>query len=158
MVVCVDFDSTVVDNDATRFDDVRTPLVLQRSAREALLALKRAGHVLLLYSARANRAHLVDPKLDPLVRVGARPMPDPVEWEKQRELWQARFDQMVEFVNTELPGVFDAIDDGVQGKPCADLFIDDRALRFGHGLASVGWATIASMYGERMGRPLRKVA
>ena len=34
---------------------------------------------------------------------------------------------MVKFVNDELPGIFHYIDDGMQGKVLADLFIEDRA-------------------------------
>ena len=67
---------------------------------------------------------------------------------------QARYDQMVAFVGRELPGVFDAIDDGAGGKPNVDLFIDDKCLRFGRGMHAAGWRELAHWYGD----PRRKDA
>ncbi len=60
---------------------------------------------------------------------------------------------MVDFVNWQLPGVFDAIDEGDQGKPLADLFIDDKVLNIVHagGPLSSGWNWVARTYGEKHG-------
>ena len=113
-------------------------------AKEGLLALKRAGHLLLLWSGRASRALLVDPLLDPFVRAGVCEA-NVKEWRESRWLHKARYDQMIEFVERELPGVFDAIDDGLAGKPNVDLFIDDKAMVM-RGPAT--WARIARQYGE----------
>jgi len=55
---------------------------------------------------------------------------------------------MLAFCDQELAGVFDAVDDGMQGKPLADLFIDDRALSFGDGVDRIGWEHIAVLYGD----------
>lgn len=133
------------------YADVSTPLRFMPGAREGLIALKTAGHELLLYSARANRALRVDPALDPLVVAGKRRVNRPV-WTADRVLHEARYQQMLEFVARELPGVFDAVDDGQQGKPCADLFIDDRCLRYGDGPLSVDWNGIARFHGEFVAR------
>lgn len=146
MILAIDFDGTIVD-DRHAYGDLDAPLRFVHGAREALEALKRAGHVLLLYSARANRALLDDPERDPLVRAGVRRV-DRKRWEKQRPVHVARFSQMVAFVAKELPGIFAAIDDGMQGKPAADLFIDDKALRLGRGALGASWAEVARMYGE----------
>jgi hypothetical protein len=142
VILGIDFDGTVVVQDGRAYDDIKTPPRLLPGAREALKALKRAGHVLLLYSARANRALIEDPDLDPLVRAGVRRV-DMVAWRRSRELNRARYGQMLAFIAAELPGIFDAVDDGHQGKPCVDLFIDDRALKFQN------WRGIAQVYGER---------
>jgi hypothetical protein len=150
LILAIDFDATVVVQDGRDYRDVETPLEFVSGVREALHALKRAGHILLLYSARANLALRKDPKLDPLVRAGARKV-DPVWWAENRPVNEARYQHMVSFVETELLGVFDAVDDGHQGKPSADLFIDDKALRLGYGVDSVGWNTVARRYGEPEG-------
>lgn len=147
MIIAVDFDNTVVVQDGRAYEDLETPLQFLPSARQGLLALKAAGHILLLYSARANRALRFDPNLDPLVQAGVKRV-NMARWVASQELNQHRYDQMVVFVNTELPGVFDAVDDGQQGKPSADLYLDDKALCLGYGVYGVGWREVANMYGD----------
>lgn len=146
MLIAVDFDGTIVQDDRP-YDDTTTPLRFVPNAREGLQALKRAGHTLLLWSARSNRALWYDPNLDPLVRAGIRRV-NIDRWRRDQPLHLARYRQMLAFVGLCLPGVFAAVDDGQQGKPCADLFIDDRALRYGFGADAVGWSSIALLYGQ----------
>jgi hypothetical protein len=143
VIIAVDFDGTIVKHNhhATEAAD----LVPRDGALEALRALKRAGHTLLLYSARANRALRIDPDLDPLVRAGIRRV-DREAWLKAQPLHQRRFHAMAAWAATNLPGVFDAIDDGGQGKPDVDLFIDDKALS-AHSSRGGGWPAIAHRYG-----------
>ena len=145
MIISVDFDGTVVDQ-STVFDDAAVDhLVLLPNAREALQALKRAGHILILYSGRANIAHREDWKLNPLWRDGIVPF-DEKRWEKSRAIFEARYQAMLDFVAKELPDVFDVIDDGRQGKPTWDLLIDNSAIgRFG---LDVTWTDIVDLYGE----------
>jgi len=143
VIVAIDFDGTVVEQEP--YSHVG-PLVLRAGAREGLAALKRAGHVLLLWSARSNRALQHLPELDPLVRAGAA-APASTTY-ADRVLAKARQRAMVEFVARELPGVFDAVDDGRQGKPLADLFLDDRAVRIGHGPTAMSWGEVARIYGQ----------
>lgn len=147
MIWAIDFDGCLISQDRP-YDDLETPLQLLPGARRALLFLKEAGHTLLLYSARARASLRIDPNLDPLVRAGARGL-DLKRWVKNQPLNEARYQQMISFVEQELPGVFDAIDDGVQGKPGADIYLDDKALRLGVGPYSVDWDEVAIMYGER---------
>ena len=146
MIVAVDLDSTLVDEWGRKFSDTTSPLKLMGGARKALQAMKAAGHVVLLYSARANRALRVDPELDPLVRAGVVRL-DRKAWEAEQPLHEARYQQMVQFAATQLKGLVDAVDDGAQGKPVADLFIDDRALRFGGGVDGHSWFDIARQFG-----------
>lgn len=146
MIVCIDFDSCLVDGWGRRFDDVTSPFKLMGGARNALVAMKAAGHIVLVFSARANRALWDDPMLDPLVRVGAVKV-DIGQWEKERPLHAARYLQMVQFCETSLKGLVDAVDDGRQGKPAADLYIDDRALRFGGGVDGHSWFDVARQFG-----------
>ena len=149
MKIAIDFDATVVEQDRP-YEDVTTPLrfvtnpVTGFSAKDMLLSLKRADHLLLLWSGRSSRALLYDPNLDPLVRAGAVTC-DRKSWLEARPLHWARFHQMIEFVERELPGVFSAIDDGLAGKPSCDLFIDDKAMVM-RGPATL--ARIARVYGE----------
>lgn len=146
MIICVDFDDTIVSQSGRSYEDVTTPLKLISGAKIALKAFKRAGHILILYSARANRAIREDMQLDPLIRMEIkRPIRN---WEKARDIAQARYLQMVDFVNTELPGLFDVIDDGMQGKPLVDLFIDDKCVQLGHGVLGTNWSRLTSIYGE----------
>jgi len=121
VIIAVDFDSTVVVQDGRDYEDLATPLQFLPDAKLGLYALKAAGHVLLLYSARANRALRFDPQLDPLVRAGAKKI-NMQWWKASAELNQRRYDQMDAFVQQHLPGVFAAIDDGLQGKPSVDMY------------------------------------
>ena len=148
MRIAIDYDGTLVRQDLP-YDDVTTPPEFMLGAIDALRALKAAGHVLVLWSGRANRALLFDEQLDPLVRRGVR-RADPVRWERNRGVNQARYAQMLDACDhPPLAGLFDAIDDGAAGKPSVDCFIDDRALRVGTGPGALSWAEIAFLYGER---------
>lgn len=139
MIWAIDFDGVVVKDDRV-FHDTTTPLQMIDGCRDGLLALKRAGHVLLLYSGRTNRARMYMPEFDPLVRAGF------VAPHHSAELHATHYRQMLDFVERELPGIFDGIDDGRQGKPVADVYLDDRAIRFGSTGAT--WLELADLYGE----------
>lgn len=146
MLIAIDFDNVIVVSKGRAYSDVETPLEFMPEAKEGLIALKRAGHTLLVYSARSNRALLFTPAWDPLVRAGIK-RPHEATWAQSKELHWARYHQMRNFCDTELAGVIDAVDDGLQGKPLADLFIDDRALTYGDGTDRLGWSQIAMLYG-----------
>lgn len=146
MVIAIDFDNTIVVQEGA-YDDVETPLRFMHGAKETLGQLKEAGHVLLLWSNRASHALRFDPAKDPFVRAGVKQV-DPERWRKSQPVNEARYQQMLDFVATELPGVFDAIDDGSGSKPICDLFVDDKAVSFGKGLNGMSWYDIASVYGE----------
>lgn len=135
------FDGTIVSEERP-YNDLITPLEMMPGARDALLALKAAGHLLVLWSARSNRAGMYLAEFDPLVRAGK--IAD-ARTDATRELHAARYRQMLEFVERELPGVFDAVDDGRCGKIYADLYIDNKALGFNRG---VSWPAIARTYGD----------
>lgn len=137
----VDFDGTVA-----RQTGQTGGFKLRPGAADALRSLKNAGHVLLLFSARANRALREDPMLDPLVRSGVRRI-NREQWEKEQPLHQKRYAQMIEFVEKTLPDVFSAIDDGMQGKPVVDLFIDDKVLNLEADRQFSSWRQIADLYG-----------
>jgi hypothetical protein len=141
MIICVDFDGVIVDEDDRSYSDVTSPLVMKPGVREGLAALKRAGHLLVLYSGRSNRARMYLPEFDPLVRKGF------IVPHHSADLHAARYRHMLSFVTRELPGLFDAIDDGRQGKPVADVYVDDRAVRFG-GPGGMSWDELADLYGE----------
>jgi hypothetical protein len=147
VIICVDFDDTIVSQAGRAYEDADSPLRFMPGAKEGLRALKHAGHMLILFSGRANRAILDDPNLDPLVRAGVKRI-DHDRWARMRFINEARFSQMVKFVNDELPGMFVSVDDGRQGKPNCDLIIDDKALRFGPGMLGASWPQIAGMWGE----------
>lgn len=146
MRIAIDFDGTVVRDDR-EYADVETPLEFVDGAERAIRSLKKAGHALLLWSARASRALLYDPMLDPLVRAGVAPL-DIEQWRKSQSIHLARHRQMLAFVAERCAGWFDAVDDGAGGKPLVDLFIDDRVLRLGAGPGGFGWWHIMEMYGE----------
>lgn len=141
--IATEFDDVIVRK-PLQFDDTITPLEFMPNAKDGLYALRRAGHVLLLYSVRANRANREDRLLDPLVLSGAVRV-DPFVWEKNRPVYEARYQQMLTFVAENLSGVFAGIDDGRQGKPSVDLVIDQRSIGLIPGL---GWKRITHLYGE----------
>lgn len=141
MIIAIDFDGTVVEQpmDPCSPDE---ELCLRPKARAGLLALKDAGHTLVLHSARSNMALRLDWKLNPLWADGVV-LFDPDRWAVERDFWEASHRRMEAFVDQQLPGVFDAVDQGMQGKPVADLYLDDRALRMGWG----SWDLVAEKYG-----------
>ena len=143
MKIAIDFDGTLVD-DKHPYDDLETPLRLLPGALDALQAMKRAGHVLIVWSGRANRSIREDWRLDPIKRTGMTPQGLEF-WKKNQGLNEARYQQMQDFISAELGGLIDAVDDGRQGKPGADVFIDDRALN-----VDTGWGRIAAALGEGM--------
>ena len=143
MIIAIDFDGTLVSQERD-YDDVTSPLLMLPGALAALRAFKQADHTVLVYSARANRALRLDPMLDPLVRAGHRKAAEAQRWARSKPLAEARYRHMVEFCTQKLKGLVDAVDDGGQGKPMADLFIDDRAVCYG----PLSWAQIAQEYGE----------
>ncbi len=96
-------------------------LPLRKTAVTALRRLKAAGHVLVLTSSRANRALLVDPLLDPLVRAGVVGH-SRERWDAARATHRTRYRAMLA-VGRTLGDVFAAVDDGAQGPISADLAI-----------------------------------
>jgi len=143
VILAIDADETLFDNRGREYGDVTTPIRLMPGARHALRCLKKAGHVIVVVSARANLALRKDPQLDPLVRAGKR---SGARW--SLEVNEARYRQMVDYCAMELDGLVDAVDDGGCGKYSADLFIDDKGLRYGYGQLALGWMEIARIYGE----------
>lgn len=145
MFICVDFDGTIVKQDHA-YEDLAHPLEFMPGARGALYALKSAGHTLILWSGRSRLALRKDPTLDPLVRAGVKPVRR--DWYLRATLHEARYQQMVRFVQTNLPNVFAYIFEGGEtDKPGADLFIDDRAIRLTDDHRGHSWITIAEQYG-----------
>lgn len=141
MRIAIDFDGTIVKDDKA-YDDLETPLELVEGAEAAIHALARAGHHLIVYSARANLAIREDWKRHPgwLERGYAPP-----GWESSARLNELRYQQMVQFILARFgTKTFWYIDDGRQGKVSADLFIDDRAFPGG----TPDWETLAYNYGE----------
>ena len=115
MTIAVDFDGTIVTHHYPYIGD------LQPGAKEALQALKDAGHTIVIWSCRSNRDrnspyNMVESGLNP-------------------PYWE-----MVDFLNTnKIP--YDVVDDGTCGKIHADLYIDDRAVPYdgswGHVLTTI---------------------
>jgi hypothetical protein len=144
VIIAVDFDGTIVSDDQP-FEDVKTPLRFMPGARQGLLRLRAAGHTLILFSARANAWMFRNPEMDPLVQAKVRKL-DQVRWEKNRPLHLARYEQMLTFIKRELPGVFALVWEH-QGKPPADVFIDDRSAPF----RLEGWRGMVHLYGDSEG-------
>ena len=142
MKIAIDFDGTIVEQDKP-YDQTDGLFHFTPGAKAALLRLKAAGHLLLLWSARASLHHRFDVTLDPLFTAQPWAPKDPVKFYAAN---QARFDEMIAFVARELPGVFAGVDDGTCGKPTVDAFIDDRALRLGG--SGLSWAEIAELHGD----------
>lgn len=145
MVIAIDFDGTLVlplDD-----DDPLSDVQIQPGVVDGLMSLKRAGHTLLLWSARSNRAIRLDPYLDPLARAGVVQV-DMAQWQRDSLVAQARYQQLLDYVGKYLSGIFDAIDDGQQGKSTADIFIDDKGRIFRVDKPEKAWRKIAKKYGR----------
>lgn len=153
MRIAVGFDGVIVEREGRLYHDTTTPLVLVPGAREGLAALKAAEHLVIVSSTRANLALREDPMLDPLVRAGAVPL-DRTAWARARPIHVARYEQMVRFVDAQLAGLVDAVDDGRQGKVSADLYLDSQAVRLARGgPGAQGWDAIAALWGARVYPP-----
>jgi len=147
MKICVDFDGTVVEENG-EFYSGGGPEKFEfiPFAQQALRALHRAGHFLILSSCRANREKRFGPEIfiDDTI---------PTDWrvvEKRLELCtihQRRFEGMRQFIRSNLPGVFDVIDEGTLGKPIADLYFDNRAFLV---RGAREWERVGNLYGHRM--------
>lgn len=145
MRIAVDFDGTIVD-ESTAYDDLTTPLQFLPGAKQALLSMRDAGHVLILWSCRSNLALRDDWQHNP--HWANDPKFDLARWEQMHPVHVARWQQMLDFVQRELPGVFTFIDYGNQGKVSADLYLDDRALKLGGGYLGTTWDVIERWYGS----------
>jgi hypothetical protein len=147
MIICIDFDGTVVRDD-NAYDDLSTELAPLPHAVEGLHALRRAGHTLVLYSARANPCLWGDWRLNEMWVEASKAGPgffDVARWRRQQKINRARYQQMLDFVDRRLPGVFDHVWQSA-GKPVgAALFIDDRAMLGGE---TIDWRYIAERWGE----------
>src|SRR5271165_4211526 len=98
MIFAIDYDGSVISGSPPR---------LAPGCREALLALKKAGHTLLLFSSRNNRARRFNQNLDPLIAAGVtRAVQDPKTLERLQHYSQAMYRHMTKVVNQHLPGVF----------------------------------------------------
>ena len=140
MRIALDFDGTIV-NDEHAYDDLETPLEFLPGEFEAISALKAAGHILILWSGRSNTALRWDWQHNPLWAMN--PAFDVEKWEANKIVNQKRFQQMLDFVEENLPDVFTYVDFGNQGKVSADLYIDDRT-----GNGRPDWDWIRTAYGE----------
>lgn len=117
MTFAIDMDGTLIKITP----GYKPPYTFMPGAREAVRALKAAGHRIIIHSCRSNPG------------VGGR----------QREL--AKW--MVDFLDAE--GVpYDEIWDK-PGKPVADHYIDDRSIAYDvYGQTGMTWKWIADNYGE----------
>jgi|HubBroStandDraft_2_1064218.scaffolds.fasta_scaffold124109_1 hypothetical protein len=127
----VDFDGTLVE------EGVHPPR-WRAGARNGLLALKAAGHQLVLHTGRLTPRHEVEPgpgsrmEADEFWRVGLVPR-------DQQEHWD-RYAEMRDFLMAEgCWGLFDVVWQ-TAGKPPCDSFIDDR-------LVDPDWAVVRAQFG-----------
>jgi hypothetical protein len=95
MVIAVDFDGTIVEHE---FPDIGP---LKEGAIEALMAFKKAGHQIVIWTCRKG--------------------------EEEKELRQFLTEKQIPFdtINSPVPGF-----DLSTRKIYADVYIDDKALRF----------------------------
>ena len=132
MQIAVDFDGTL-----TRGDMLGGPPVLREGAASGLRALAAAGHTLILHSVRFTS----DPFGDDPTGEKSR------TWTREAEVFLRREKLWCLFAEVWTR----------PGKPYADVYLDDRAVRIGDGTAgSTSWANVAEWYGIASGDPKRK--
>lgn len=114
--ICVDFDGTICDHEFPKIGKVKP------GAKEALETFKRLGYYIIIWSCRT------------------------CSWDKEifnlpeemdcHSLERLHVKNMVEYLAQEqIP--YDIIDDGFKGKPVADFYIDDKAIRFDDNWADI---------------------
>lgn len=146
MIIAIDFDNTLVEQHSRDYADVTSPFVMMPGAFDALVALKRARHQIIVWSGRSSLALRKNPRVDPLARVGKKQI-DMLRWKASQQVNESRYLHMLEFCSTDLQGLVDAVDDGTCGKLTADMFIDDRAIRLGKGSNAWLWPEVERLYG-----------
>ena len=106
--IAVDFDDTLFVSKYPEVGDVK------QGAKEALQLFRELGYTICIWSARASHYDYdIYTNVDPSLKVPERPT----------------FRTMVECLDShKIP--YDEIDDGSKGKPGADFYIDDKAIRF----------------------------
>lgn len=105
--ICVDFDGTVVDH---AFPAIGK---LKPGVREALRSFRQMGYKVLVYSCRTCK-WFPDEFLAP---------------GETLDMNRQCVREMIEFLDeNQIP--YDEIDDGTKGKPLAEYYIDDKAIRF----------------------------
>lgn len=105
--IAVDFDGTICEFDYPRIGKPKL------GVKEALTMLRGLGYRIMIYSCRTCHWHYDifggDPKQPTMERITVK--------------------QMIEYLDrNDIP--YDLIDDGSRGKPLADFYIDDKAIRF----------------------------
>jgi hypothetical protein len=117
-VIAIDFDGTLCQH---QFPTIGEP---QIGVKEAVERLKALGFYILIWSCRTSHWNYEvfggDPSIHPFERPHVKAMKD----------W------------LDANGIpYDEIDDGSRGKPLADFYIDDKAVRFDE---NTNWFTIAN--------------
>jgi hypothetical protein len=106
-LIAVDFDQTLCDSRYPKCGPIKD------GAKEAMIALREMGFLLLIYSCRTCSWHfnIFGGSADDSV-MGRDHVIAMKEWLDEREI------------------PYDEIDDGSKGKPMADFYIDDKGVRF----------------------------
>lgn len=113
--VAVDFDGTLCE---WKFPEIGEA---KEGAAQALQRMRDAGYSILIWSCRTSHWHYDIFGGDP----------------EQPTLDRQRVREMREWLELHhIP--FDEIDDGSRGKPLADFYIDDKAVRFENNWSEIG--------------------
>jgi len=108
-IICVDFDGTVVDHEYPGIG------ALKPGVREALESFRHLGYKIIISSCRTCMWY---PEVFNIYG-------DHLPVARDRRVVK----EMVAFLDAnQIP--YDEIDDGTKGKPVADFYIDDKAIRF----------------------------
>jgi hypothetical protein len=106
-MIAVDFDGTLCDAAYPGIGQIK------RGAKEALTTFRTLGYKILIYSCRTCHWYYDV--------FGGSPLEPTLQREKVRD--------MIAFLELhDIP--YDEIDDGSRGKPPADFYIDDKAIRY----------------------------
>lgn len=114
--MCIDFDGTLFDHEYPNIGKVKA------GARGATELFRELGWKIIIFSCRtcSYNPEVFAPKMDDGT-------PDPM-WLRNVMDRKVVADMVAALSNEGI--VFDEIDDGSKGKPYADLYIDDKGLRF----------------------------
>jgi hypothetical protein len=116
--IALDFDGTLCDHAFPGIGEIKP------GVKDAVERLRSLGFYILIWSCRTSHW---DYNI-----FGGNPSQPALERERVKE--------MIAWLDAnEIP--YDEIDDGSRGKPLADFYVDDRAIRFD---SSTNWFTIAS--------------
>lgn len=148
MILAIEFEGAIVAITHKWSPQLKEDFLLLPGVKNSLECLRQAKHTLILYSSRACISIKYSDILTSPTGTSQAAVLNKNIYAGMQSLYKERFDNMVEFIEKHLPGLFDVIDDGNYNKNTADIIIDNRLLCAGGRSVNDGWGFVTATYGD----------